>query len=277
MKKRGKPRWTLYVRYILLALFLIWTLFPLYWMLSMSTKEKTDILAIPPKWFFVPVLKNYLEVLQRGEFLRGFYNSTVIGLLATLLSLIIGVPAAYVLSRFHFKGRENLEFWVLSTRMMPPVVVLIPYFLFFRSLNLMDTKLAVVLMHTVIGLPLVIWFMRGYFMEIPGALEEAALVDGCTYWSAFTRIILPTTFTGVVAVGILTFLFSWNEFLISLILTSYNSKTAPVTVYNFISFQEIAWGPLTAAGIIVLIPVIVFVMLVQRDLVRGMTLGAVKE
>ncbi|MCX6090763.1 MAG: carbohydrate ABC transporter permease [Candidatus Atribacteria bacterium] len=156
-------------------------------------------------------------------------------------------------------------------------MVLIPYFLFFRSLNLMDTKLAVVLMHTVIGLPLVIWFMRGYFMEIPGALEEAALVDGCTYWSAFTRIILPTTFTGVVAVGILTFLFSWNEFLISLILTSYNSKTAPVTVYNFISFQEIAWGPLTAAGIIVLIPVIVFVMLVQRDLVRGMTLGAVKE
>jgi len=277
MKRQKQLNWRNFVHFFLLLLFLIWTIFPIYWMMSMSLKEKTDILSIPPKWFFVPVLKNYVEVLQRGEFLRGFYNSTFIGLLTTLFSLIFGVPAAYILSRFKFPGRENIEFWVLSTRMMPPVVVLIPYFLFFRRINMMDTPWAVIIMHTVIGLPLVIWFMRGFFAEIPTALEEAALVDGCSFFGAFRKIILPTSITGIFSVGILAFLFSWNELLIALILTSYNSKTAPVAVYNFISFQEIAWGPLTAAGVIVLIPVIVFIMIVQKNLVRGLTFGAVKE
>jgi len=269
--------WRTVIHFLLLFLFLIWTIFPIYWMMSMSLKEKTDILSIPPKWFFLPVLKNYLVVLQRGEFLRGFYNSTFIGLLTTVFSLVVGVPAAYILSRFKFPGRNNIEFWVLSTRMMPSVVVLIPYFLFFRRINMMDTPWAVIIMHTIIGLPLVIWFMRGFFVEIPTALEEAALVDGCSLFGAFRKIILPTSITGIFSVGILAFLFSWNELLIALILTSYNSKTAPVTVYNFISFQEIAWGPLTAAGVIVLIPVIVFIMLVQKNLVRGLTFGAVKE
>lgn len=277
MRKRKKLNWRTFIHFLLLFLFLIWTIFPIYWMISMSLKEKTDILSIPPKWFFVPVLKNYLEVIQRGEFLRGFYNSTFIGLLTTLFSLIIGVPAAYILSRFKFPARDNIEFWVLSTRMMPPVVVLIPYFLFFRRINMMDTPWAVITMHTVIGLPLVIWFMRGFFAEIPNALEEAALVDGCSLFGAFRKIILPTSITGIFSVGILAFLFSWNELLIALILTSYNSKTAPVAVYNFISFQEIAWGPLTASGVIVLIPVIIFILLVQKNLVRGLTFGAVKE
>jgi len=245
-------------------------------MLNMSLKEKAAILAIPPKWIFLPVLRNYVEVFQRGEFLRGFYNSTIIGVGMIVLSLCLGIPAAYVLSRFKFTGRSNLEFWVLTTRMMPPVVVLIPYFLLFRSINLLDTKLAVIIMHTIIGLPLVIWVMRGFFMEIPGELEEAALIDGCTYWGAFLRVILPTSITGVVAVAILSFLFSWNELLSALVLTGYNSKTAPVTVYNFISFQEMAWGSLTAAGIIILIPAIIFIFLTHRSLVRGLTFGAVK-
>lgn len=276
MYERSCKTWKHLIRWVLLLVFLVWTVFPIFWMLSMSLKEKTDILAIPPKWFFLPVLRNYLEVFQRGEFLRGFFNSAVIGVFTTVLSLMVGVPAAYALSRFEFRGRNNLQFWVLTTRMMPPVVVLIPYFLLFRSIGLLDTKLAVIMMHTIIGLPLVIWVMRGFFLEIPGALEEAALVDGCTYWGAFIRVILPTSLTGIVAVGILSFIFSWNEFLTALVLTGYRAKTAPVAVYNFISFQNIAWGPLTAAGIIILIPVIVFITLVHRSLVRGLTFGAVK-
>lgn len=265
------------IRLVFLLIFLVWTIFPFFWMISMSLKEKTDILAMPPKWIFNPSTKSYSEALNKEDFVRSFFNSTSIGLLSTLLALLIGIPAAYILSRFKFKGSSNIESWILSTRMMPPIVIIIPYFLLFSSLRMLDTKLAVIIVHTLSGLPLVIWFMRGFFVEIPNTIEEAAMIDGCSYFGAFLKIIIPLTVPGVVSVGILTFLFSWNEFLMSLVLTSSKSKTAPVLINNFVSFQEIAWGPLTAAGVLILIPVIIFVLIGQKGLIRGMTFGAVKE
>lgn len=275
--KKYKWRPKVIIRYVFLTIFAIWCLFPILWLLNMSLKTKLEVLAMPPKWLFIPTFENYSEVLHMGDFRRYFINSLVVGTCSTLLSLLLGVPASYILAKFRFSGRKHIDFWVLSTRMVPPITILIPYFLMFRILRLNDTYFALVLMHTAVSLALVIWVMKGFFLDVPDELQEAALVDGCTYWGAFTKVIFPMVATGVTAVGILAFLTSWNEFLFSLVLSSTRVKTAPVGIYNFVSFQEVAWGPLSAAGMVILIPVLVFISLAQKELIRGLTFGAVKE
>lgn len=242
----------------------------------MSLKTKVDALAMPPKWVFVPTFKNYLQV-ARLDFGRFYMNSIIISSTTTLLVLAISIPASYVLSRQKFRGRRDIDFWILSTRMAPPVGVLIPYFIIFTKLKLLDTRLSIILMHLSFNLPLAIWIMKGFFREIPKEFEEAAYVDGCNYWQAFFRIIIPTVAGGIVATSILTFIFSWNELMYALTLSGLKSRTATVSLYNFISYEEILWGPLCAAGMIVLIPVFIFVILVQKKLVRGLTFGALKQ
>lgn len=270
---RGAWPW---VRRLILIGFLIWTLFPIYWMLAMSLKPEIDALAYPPKWLFTPTFDNYRAAFRRSDFVRGFGNSSAIGLMTTLFALLIGAPGAYVLARFRFPRKENLEFWILSAKMMPPIVVLIPYFVMFRVLGMLDKIPSLIITHVILNLPLVIWVLKGFFAEIPTELEEAARVDGCRRWGAFFRIILPLASPGIAATGILCFLSSWNEMLFALILTGSRTKTAPVAIFNFISFEEVLWGPLSAAGIVAITPVILFIILVRKQLVRGLTLGAVK-
>ena len=214
--------------------------------------------------------------MQKGDFTQQFKTSLIVGACSTALALAIGVPAAYTVSKYRFRGNADSQFWVLSTRMAPAVAVLIPYFLVFQKLRLIDTYPAIIVMHLTVNLVLVIWLMKGFFSDIPEELSEAALVDGCTHWGAFVRVNLPLAKGGIVCAAILSFIFSWNELMFALILSGSSVKTAPVGVMNFIGFEEVAWGPLMAATIVLLVPIVVFVSLVQRALVRGLTFGAVK-
>lgn len=276
MKRARKLRPSRVLAYVALVVFFLWVMLPLAWALTLSLKTPADILKIPTSFIFTPTLMNYLEVFQTGEFMRQFGNSLIIGTGSTLLALLVGVPAAYTIQGFRFKGRDRLDFWILSTRMAPPVAVLIPYFLVFQRLKLTDTHIAIIIMHLSVNLVLVIWLMKGFFADVPEELSQAAMVDGCTYWGAFFRIGLPLARGGVAATAILAFLFSWNELMFALILSGSRSKTAPVGVFNFIGFEEVAWGPLMAASIILLMPIVIFALSVQRALVRGLTFGAVK-
>jgi multiple sugar transport system permease protein len=259
-----------------LLVFSLWILLPIGWAVTLSLKSPADILTIPNAFIFTPTLENYFKVFQTGDFTLGFANSLIIGLASTALALVVGVPAAYSLQRFRFRGRNNFDFWVLSTRMAPSVALLIPYFILFQRLGLTDTRIAIVIMHLSVNLVLVVWLMKGFFADIPEEITEAALVDGCTHWGTFLRINVPLAIGGIAATAILAFMFSWNELMFALILSGRQAKTAPVSVINFIGFEEVAWGPLMAATIVLLVPIVAFATVVQKALVRGLTFGAVK-
>jgi len=186
------------------------------------------------------------------------------------------VPTAYVLARHHFKGRADYDFWILSTRMAPPVAMLIPFFILYRGLNLQDTHLGLIVAHVAQNLAIIIWVMKGFFGDLPAELEEASLVDGGGPWQAFRSIMLPLALPGIGATAILAFLFSWNEFLFALVLTNNDARTAPVGLQAFIGYQEVQWGALSASATVMLLPVVVVLVLFQRQIVRGLTFGAVR-
>ncbi len=260
---------------ITLALFAIWTLFPVYWLVTMSLKQEVDVVARKPTFIFVPTFENYLKVLTDPAVLGFLKNSLIIGLGTTAAGLLLGVPAAYVLARFEFRGSRDLGFWILSTRFTPPIAMLIPFFVIFYRTGLLGTHLGLIIAHLGVNLSMVVWLMRSFFRDLPRELQDAAYVDGASHWQTFSLIMLPIARPGMAAVAILTFLFSWNEFLFSLVLGSSSVTTIPVGLYKFIGYQQIDWGKLSASAVIMIAPVIVFVMLVQRQLIRGLTFGAV--
>lgn len=260
-----------------LVIFALIFSFPLIWMLMTAFKNRIDFLSIPPKFVFIPTLQNFKDIFSSQDFVKAYYNSIIISACSVVLGLLIGVPAAYGICRFRFKGRSSLAFWILSTRFAPPVVVLIPFFIAYKKLGLSDTYLGMTIIYLVINLPLIIWIMYGFFKDIPIELEEAATVDGSAPFHIFFRIVLPLVAPGLVATGILSLIFSWNELMFSLILTSVNTKTLPVAIYNFVSYQEIAWGSLSASGMLAILPIAVFTLIIQKHLVSGLTFGAVKN
>lgn len=262
---------------------LIWSLvvvylFPLVWTVLVSFKTQVDALSYPPKIFSKITFQNYSEVWENSHFLQYCKNSIIIAVSATSIGLLLGTPAAYVLARKQYrpKGSQFFLLGVLSTRVVPQITFMIPFFIFFRKLHLIDTHISVIVMHLTIILGFGIWMMRSYFQDIPYDLEEAALIDGCGYFSAFSKIILPLAGPGLATTAIFSFNYSWNEFLYALILTGLNTKTVPLGVYNWVSYEEINWGGLTATAILALIPILIFYSFVQKGLVRGMTMGAVK-
>lgn len=266
-----------FIQNIILIIVGIWAIFPIFWMFSMSLKRRVDALAMPPRWIFSPIIDNYIKVFNSQDFTRFYFNSILIGLFTILFVLIIGIPASYTLSKMNFRGKKDIDFWILSTRMAPPVGILIPYFLIFKNLGILDTRASIVIMHIALNLSFAIWVMKGFFAEIPKGIEEAALVDGCSHWRAFIRIILPLVAPGLVATAIIVFLFSWNELLFAVTLAGNASKTVPVALYNFVSYEEIDWGPLSASAMLALIPVLVFISFVQKQLIKGLTLGAINK
>lgn len=263
---------------ILVWAFAFMYLFPLLWTLSLSLKSQVDALSYPPKFLSVPTFSNYVKVWRESDFLKYCLNSLIIALSATCIGLTLATPAAYVLSRKQYKpqGSKFMLFGVLSTRVVPQITFMIPFFIFFRKLHLIDTHISVIVMHLTIILGFGIWMMRSYFQEIPYDLEESALIDGCTYFSAFRRIILPLAAPGIATTAIFSFNYSWNEFLYALILTGKNTKTVPLGVYNWVGYEEINWGGLTATAILALVPILIFYSFVQKGLVRGLTMGAIK-
>ena len=262
---------TTLIRRLILALFALWCLFPIYWLLNTSLKTARDAIARPPRFIFTPIFDNYQKVLQESDLWTFFLNSTIVGLGSMAATLAVGIPAAYVLARFPFRGSADVGFWVLTTRMTPPVAMLIPFFVMYHQIGLLDTHIGLIIVHAGLNLSIVVWILRGFFQDLPRELEEAAYIDGCSFWGAFVKIILPIARPGIAAAGILTFLFSWNEFLFALVLADSNVRTVPVGLYGFVGYQQIRWGELSASAMIMLVPVLLFALFFQRPLIRGLT------
>jgi len=268
--------------YTFVISFTLITILPIIWLISTSFKNPVDIFAIPP--IFVPLkpyftLDHYSTLFGEMGFMKYIINSIIISTSTTLVSLIIGTLAAYSLARFKLPHNlnEHLSFWVLSTRMFPPIVTIIPLFTMMQFFHLVNTKVSLVIAYTAFNLPFVVWMMRGFFIEIPKELEEAAMVDGSTRMVALWKIILPIAKSGIIATAIFTLIMSWNEFLFALILTQTRvSATLPIGVASRVTQYEILWGQMSAAGVITITPVLIFAFLVQKYLVRGMSFGAVK-
>lgn len=227
---------------------------------------------MPPVWIFKPTLENY-RLLLNSRFPGYFANSLIISIGTVTTSLIIGVPAAYGLARFRIRRKKDIDFFILSTRMAPPIAFIVPFYLLWSRLNLVDTYFGMVLVYILFTTALVVWMMRAFFEDIDREVDEAAWVDGCSKWGAFFRIALPSVRGGLVATSILAVLLTWNEFFYALILTSFNAKTMPVALPGFIGFVRLRWGELTAAATIVVTPVLIFAILVQRHLMRGLAGG----
>lgn len=251
-------------------------IFPPMVLFLTSIKTELDALSFPPKWIFQPTLENYKQIFQLSPFMKYLLNSLIVASLNTGAVLILGSLAAYSLARFKFKGADNIAFWILSVRMMPPVAAIIPIYIIMRNLRLLDTHWSLVITYLTFNLPFAVWLLRSFFREIPREIEESALVDGCSDFGAFRKIALPLAAPGLAATGILTFIFSWNEFLFALILTGNKAVTLPVGIIGYMKETGINWGYMTAGGVLALIPVIVFTIVVQKHLVKGLTMGAMR-
>ncbi len=261
---------------LITALVFIFVLFPPLMLFLTSIKTNVDALRYPPVWLFKPVASNYREIFQLIPFGSYLVNSLIVALLSTFISLLVGSLAAYGLARFKFKRSKDLSFWILSIRMTPPIAAAIPIFLIMRTLKLLDTKAALILAYCTFNVPFAVWLLRSFFQEIPREIEESAMVDGCSPFGAFFRIALPLIAPGLAATGIFTFIFSWNEFLFALILTGTRAQTVPVSLTGFIRETGIMWSHMAAAGVLAMFPMVVFTALVQRNLVKGLTMGAIK-
>ena len=270
MSTRKASNLLFYVAVVTIALIV---LFPFLWMLSSSFKTQLDIIAWPPKIVFAPTLQNYEKVFGEQDFLKYFVNSTVVGTAAVSLSLILGLPAAYSISRFK---QRKLAVFILLARLMPGISFLMPWYIVFSRLGLMDSYTALILSHMLIALPIVVWIMSSYFATIPPDLEESAMVDGATRQYAFWKIILPLSGPGIITATTLAFLFSWNNFMFSQVLSMEKTKTLPIAVYNFLSYAEVDWGGVMAAAVAIMAPAIVLTMIFQKYVVKGLTMGAVK-
>ena len=263
-------------RILFLGFFLLFVLAPLYWMFITSIKPSDDYLAVPPVWFPEnPTILHYTAALFAYRGLQGLINSLIISIVATLLSTVFGTLMAYSLARFG-TGGKHLSFWVLSQRFLPPIAVVLPIFLIYRSVGLHDTHLGVIIAYTVFTLPVTVWMMFAYFQQMPRSMEEAALVDGCTRWQALWRVAIPLAAPGIVAAAVFAFIACWTEFFFALLLTSRNAFTLPTVFRAFLGFQGAQYGEASALAIVSLVPSTLLGVLAQRHLVRGLTLGAVR-
>jgi len=265
----------LVVRYFVLSAFVLIAVFPIYWTFSTSFKLESISFAIPPVWIFKPHLQNYFIAFNTYPFFLYFKNSLIIACVTTLISVLVGSMASYSIARFNIGGR-GLLVGLLSMRIIPSIVMVIPLFLIFNNLNLIDTRLALVVTYLSVNTPFVILVLKNFFAGIPREIDDAAIVDGCSRFQAFWRVILPLALPGLAATAVFCFVLCWNEFLFAMILTRSNAVTLPVAITGYITDRGILWGQMTAAASMIAVPAIVFSVFAQKWMVEGLTLGAVK-
>jgi multiple sugar transport system permease protein len=248
-------------------------LFPFLWLIQVSFRPNDDLFGT--SLLFAPTLDHYLS-LWKGNFAMSFVNSLLASGSATALAMLLGVPAAYALSRGRFRSADRIGLWILVTRMAPPIAFTIPLFISFRWLGLHDTRVGLVIVYLTFSLALVVWMMKPFFDAIPKELEEAAAIDGCTTWQTFMSVTLPLAGPGLAATAVICFIQSWNDFFFALILTRTQASTAPVAIVGFIQYVGWEWGRMAAAGTLVMMPVVLFSILVRKYLVRGLAAGSIK-
>ena len=252
------------------------SLFPVYWVLTVSLKSKRDSLANPPLWLFEPATSSYLKLWNHDTFKETFFNSIIITLIGIILSLAIALPTAYALVRLKLKGKNLVGIWLILAYMLPEFLFVLPMFSIYQWTGLYDTYLGLALMYQVHVLPLSIWLLSSFFREINPAIDEAARIEGCSHWQILTRIYIPCTLPGLVATAILNAIWIWNELAIALGLTFSNAQTVTLGVTSFRGYAALDWGAMTAASIIAIIPMLLFAVVAQKHIVKGITLGAVK-
>ena len=276
LPRRFRSRWPALGRMLFIGLYLLFVLAPLYWMFVTSIKPSDDYLANPPVWFpDKPTIVHYTAALFSYRGLDGLTNSLIVSTAATILSTLFGTLMAYSLARFG-TGGKHLSFWVLSQRFLPPIAIVLPVFLIYRTVGLHDTRTGLTIAYTVFTLPVTVWMMLAYFQQLPTSLEEAALVDGCTRWQSFWSVAVPLAAPGIVAAMVFAFIACWTEFFFALILTSRNAFTLPTVFRAFLGFQGAQYGEASALAMVSLVPSIALGTLAQKHLVRGLTLGAVR-
>ena len=275
LRTRGRRRLGLVVRTLAASALTLLFLFPILWLFMISFKTADEIFAYPPKWWPGQFqFDNYAVLFKDGD-ATTVWNSFVVAGASTLAAMFLGTICAYSLARFR-TGGEHLANWIISQRMVPPIAVVFPIFLLYVYFGWVDTYFGLILLYTAFNLPYVIWMMRGYILDIPLALEEAALVDGLTRWQVLWKVVLPMSRAGLFATAIFTFVFAWNEFLFALVLTRTEVTTYTVQVTHYFGGQSNFWAKISAMSVLGTLPIFIVVGFMQRYLVRGMSLGAVK-
>jgi multiple sugar transport system permease protein len=270
-----KPR-KLVVTALAAGILVVWS-FPVLWALLTSIKTERDVLAYPPKLIFTPTLANYADVLfGSASVLPNLWSSFVVASLATALAMLIAIPAAYALARLEFPARHGTGFYVLATQMLPPVGLIIPYYLVMQKLALLDTYSGLVVIYLTFSLPFAIWLLVSYFEDIPREMEEAALLDRAGRLRALWHVILPQVRGGIAVTTVFVFLNAWNEFLFAVVLGGNRVRTVTVAMFNFISVEQTLWAKLAAGAVLAMAPVILLGLVAQRHIVKGLTVGAVK-
>lgn len=249
-------------------------LFPFYWMVLSSLKTQLQNTEFPPLFLFTPTLDNYRNVFVSNPFAFYLWNSLVVGVGATVLGLVLGLPAAYAIARYRAEG---VAIAVLLARIAPGISYLVPWFIIFSQLELIGSYTAIILSHLTVGLPLTIWIMIGFFEDVPIELEESAVIDGATRFQIFMQVALPIVKPGVATAAILSFIQSWNTFMYSVVLADSDTRTLPVAVFGFLSYGGFDWGSLTAAATVITVPVMILALVVQRHIVGGLAVGGVKS
>lgn len=262
-------------RHVLLLVWSVVALFPFVYITLMSLKPPGKAVQIPPDWIFLPTIYNYIQLIHNQSFMSAYANSLISVSASVVLVLLIGVPGAYVLSRYDITKKSDVLIWILSSRMLPPVAVVIPFFIIFRTLNLYDTLIGLIFMYLTINIAVVVWVMKAFFDGIPQSLEEAAIVDGATRSQAFRKIVLPSALPGIISVAIISFIFAWIELLFSLVLTNTRAVTVSLAVYNFIGARDIQYAALAAASMAMILPVLVILVVANRYLASGLSFGVV--
>jgi multiple sugar transport system permease protein len=262
--------------YVLLILILLWTLIPVGWMLLSSLKSLTDVLSPTPLLAFKPTLVNYISLVSGGNNLLTYFRSSFLAAgISTIIATTLGCLAGYGLARSNFRGKRHLAFWIISTRMAPIAAVILPLFIGFTFLHLINTVWGLIVAYLSFNLPFAIWIMNAFFADLPPGIEEAARVDGASNFQTFWRIALPMTAPGIVTTAILCLVFSWNDYAFAVTFAGPGSQTLPVAASQLITQTGVDWGQLTAIGTVVALPMVVVGLAVRRYLVRGLTLGAV--
>jgi multiple sugar transport system permease protein len=259
---------------VLLLIYALFALFPLVWMIIMSLKPDSQMFTTT--FIFSPTMENYSAVFLRSDYSHFFFNNLIVSISAVILSLIVGVPAAYALARFQFKLKEDIAFTILSFRFAPEILVILPLFLIYQKTGLYDTYFGLIWVYQLITLPLLIWILRGYFEDISPDIEAAAQLDGYSWWQVFLQVLLPLVKPGLVAAGLLCFIFAWNAFTFPLLLSDARAQTSTVVALRFLASDTVHYGQVAAAATISALPEVILALLIQKHLVRGLSFGAVK-
>ena len=271
--ERSRTWWV----YVLLLIVCFVNFVPYMYIVMTGFMDREAAISQTPTWIFWPTLDAFRHLIFEKGIMWNFFNSTVVALASTFFSVTIGTFCAYALARYVFTGRVDVGFWVLTNRMMPPVAVLIPIFITFQTLNLLDTRTGLIFLYTAMQLPFVVWMLTGYFRDIPRRYEESAMVDGDTWFAAFRKVTLPLMAPSITATAIFVMILSWNEYAFATFLTSINAKTMPPAIMAYSIGANVQWNILGAAVILITAPLVLFVLIMQRQLISGLSQGVIKD